>query len=79
MVHNNIDGEDSKYAGLYEIQDQPHPQRQPHLGGDFVVQRAPKQQGVIGNAQGVRKHDGPGYSDRPQLPKGVEQQVKLQH
>lgn len=43
-----------------------------------MVQRPPKHQGVVGNKQGVGKHHHPRPGDRPQLPKGVEQQVKLQ-
>lgn len=78
VVHSHIDGEQSQYAGLHCRQDQARAKRQSQFRGEAVVKRSPKHQGEVGNEQGVDKHHKPGTGDRPQLPKGKEQQVELQ-
>ncbi len=76
-MYNHIDGELSQYVGLHHRQDQARANRQPQLGV-AMVQRSPKHQGVVGDEQRVGEHHSPGPGDRAQLPKGEEQQVKLQ-
>lgn len=78
-MHNCVDWEQSKHAGLYGSKDQPCTQSEPQLGGEFVVQRAPKLQDEVRNNKGVNEHGKPSPGDRPEFPKGVEQQVKLQN
>lgn len=78
-MRDHMDGEVAEHVGLYRGQSEARDQRQPQLGAGRVVERAPKPQGVVGSEQSVGEHHGPRPRHRPQLPKGVEQQVKLQH
>lgn len=78
VVHSHVDGKYSQHTGLRCRQDQTRAERKPQLRGEAVVQRSPKHQREVGHEQGVDKHHSPGPGDRPQLPKGKEQQVELQ-
>lgn len=77
-MYNHVNRELSQYVGLHCRQGQTHADRQPQLRSGAVVHRSPKNQGAVGDEEGVGEHQTPGPGDRPQLPKGVEQQVELQ-
>lgn len=78
VVYNHVHGELSQDTDLHCRQKQAGAKRQSQLRWEAVVQRPPEQHGIVGNKQGVGKHDDPSPGDGAQLSKGVEQQVELQ-
>lgn len=77
-MDDHVNRELSQYVGLHCGHGQTNTDRQPQLRGGAVVHRSPKNQGVVGDEEGVGEHHSPGPGDRTQLPKGIEQQVELQ-
>lgn len=77
-MYDHMHGELSQDADLHCRQKQSCAERQSQLRGEAVVQRPPEQHGVVGDEQGVGKHDDPSPGDGAQAAKGVEQQVELQ-
>lgn len=78
-MDNHVHGELSQDAELHYRQKQACAESQSQLRlWKLMVQRPPEQHGIVGNEQGVAKHDAPSPGDGAQLSKGVEQQVELQ-